>query len=71
MRTYLDAERCAIMERIRERCSTNLSPRAECSGRQNNYLEVCAWPYQPGYPRAEFSWSTADKISREGGRFDL
>ncbi len=64
-----DAERCAIMERINERCSTNISVRAMTAGRSEPFLTVWAYPYDGR--RAEFSWDTARRLSLTGGRFNL
>ena len=68
---YLDAERCAIMERIEERCSTNISPKADARGRSDDFVTVYAYPFQVGMPCAQFTWSTADHITKTTLRFNL
>jgi len=71
MKTYSIAERDSIMERIRERCSTNSSPKAEAMGRFNDVVTIVEYPYPENARYAFFSWATADFISRRGGTFNL
>jgi hypothetical protein len=66
-----DAERCAIMERIRERCNTSVSARAECAGRALPFIVILPYPYTDTGASATFSWEAAKRISLTGGRFNL
>jgi len=68
---YTDAEKEAIIERIRECCSTSVSLGAEAKGRKDDYVTVMAYPFQEGCPCAHFSWETAKRIALKGGKFVL
>jgi hypothetical protein len=71
VKTISHFERTAIMEKIRYRCSTSISERAECTGRLEPFVTVMAYPFREGCPRAQFSWETAKRIADAGGTFNL
>ncbi len=70
MKRYLDAERCAIMERIDERCKTDMSPKAMATGREDDFVTVIPYPFI-GSLRAQFAWETADRITKTSLIFRL
>ena len=61
------AERQSIMLRIEERCSSDISPTVRAYGAENDFVTIVAWPVIGA--RCEWSWESADRLSKTGGTF--